>query len=222
MAAPWHIVWGAVEENQDSGHGSSSNGGMSPSLSGVKFEEGSSSEAAGSILGLAGLQGGGGRSCGDGRLDEESARTGQERDAMEQILAKAGHWSVGSAKHETETCKPCRYVYSRVGCANGQACPFCHLPHTDQSRKRIGLSKRQYCKTLATSIRDACKDDEALQEVMRTAAAKSNYLQTILQERVADPEPLPVGESKVCGADMWPSSRQVPAARPARPLKLSL
>lgn len=77
-------------------HGSSSNGGMSPSLSGVKFEEGSSSEAAGSILGLAGLQGGGGRSCGDGRLDEESARTGQERDAMEQILAKAGHWSVGA------------------------------------------------------------------------------------------------------------------------------
>merc|ERR1712166_1345492 len=41
-----------------------------------------------------------------------------------------GLWSIGSAYHETGTCKPCAFLWKdpkQPGCQNGRDCVFCHL-----------------------------------------------------------------------------------------------
>merc|ERR1719464_1195740 len=43
--------------------------------------------------------------------------------------------SIGSAGHEMGRCKPCAFLHTR-GCANGIACPFCHLCDADEKKRR--------------------------------------------------------------------------------------
>mmetsp|Transcript_76077 Transcript_76077/g.219702 ORF Transcript_76077/g.219702 Transcript_76077/m.219702 type:complete len:257 (-) Transcript_76077:159-929(-) len=211
-----HIVWGKVDDSDsfhDSFHGSDDNvrGGASR-LAGIIFKPDSSEEGSSSFRGPSGpavagveekLALAGVKSdmhiIDEDEFDDEPTDAAQAAmeanpEMIEKILAQIGFWSKGSSRHAQGRCKPCHYVYGRVGCANGQDCGFCHFPHTDKSRKRIGMSKRQYCKTVANALRDYCKENpDMLAEVLRQASLKSSYLNTIAQEREPPPEPRPAG-----------------------------
>jgi len=50
--------------------------------------------------------------------------------------------SVGSVKHETNTCKPCIFVHTEHGCQSGSSCVFCHHTHKRKSKARPCKSKR--------------------------------------------------------------------------------
>jgi len=49
--------------------------------------------------------------------------------------------SIGSAGHET-SCKPCLFVFTKVGCQNGMFCTFCHFKHKRENRPRPCKGKR--------------------------------------------------------------------------------
>jgi hypothetical protein len=51
--------------------------------------------------------------------------------------------------HSQGACRPCMYVNLSVGCAYGEQCGFCHLPHTRKNRQRLSKSMRQSCKRIA-------------------------------------------------------------------------
>lgn len=44
--------------------------------------------------------------------------------------------SVGSLKHGSKRCKPCAFVHTDAGCANGTACIFCHACSPGEKRRR--------------------------------------------------------------------------------------
>jgi len=44
--------------------------------------------------------------------------------------------SVGSAEHVSGKCKPCAFFYRPVGCADGQACSFCHICEPGERKRR--------------------------------------------------------------------------------------
>jgi len=44
--------------------------------------------------------------------------------------------SLGSAEHALGKCKPCAFVHRPVGCADGQACSFCHLCEPGERKRR--------------------------------------------------------------------------------------
>jgi len=64
-----------------------------------------------------------------------------------------GLWSVGSAAHETGTCKPCAFLWKDIkqpGCSNGRDCVFCHLcpPGEVKRRKKEKMFMRKVAKNL--------------------------------------------------------------------------
>jgi len=64
-----------------------------------------------------------------------------------------GLWSVGSAAHETGTCKPCAFLWKdpkQPGCQNGRECVFCHLcpPGEVKIRKKQKMFMRKLAKNL--------------------------------------------------------------------------
>merc|ERR1711907_760815 len=76
-----------------------------------------------------------------------------------------GLWSVGSAAHESGTCKPCAFLWNDItkpGCQNGQACVFCHLcpPGEVKKRKKEKMFMRKLAKNLAYT--NQCTDQFAM------------------------------------------------------------
>jgi hypothetical protein len=64
-----------------------------------------------------------------------------------------GLWSVGSAAHETSTCKPCAFLWKdprNPGCQNGTSCTFCHLcpPGEVKARKKQKMFMRKLSRNL--------------------------------------------------------------------------
>jgi len=109
----------------------------------------------------------------------------EDQREFEAILANAGLWSKGCAQHAEGKCRPCHYVHCRVGCSNGKDCEFCHFPHTDKNRQRIGMSKRLYCKNIATMLEEACREHpEKFPQIVRASSSRSSYLHSILKERL--------------------------------------
>ncbi|CAK0827624.1 unnamed protein product, partial [Prorocentrum cordatum] len=54
--------------------------------------------------------------------------------------------------HAAGTCRPCHYFSSRVGCANGAQCGFCHFPHATQRRPRPSKATRLHCRRLVERL----------------------------------------------------------------------
>merc|ERR1712136_577874 len=44
------------------------------------------------------------------------------------------------ARHQAGACKPC--VFVKMGCEYGDACSFCHLPHTRSQKPKLAKEKR--------------------------------------------------------------------------------
>lgn len=51
--------------------------------------------------------------------------------------------STGSKDHGQGTCKPCLFVRTTIGCANGPACSFCHFTHKRHEGRRPCKNKRE-------------------------------------------------------------------------------
>merc|ERR1712032_1748428 len=49
--------------------------------------------------------------------------------------------SVGSARHFIRRCKPCAFVHTVKGCAEGANCQFCHLCPPGEKRRRDARKK---------------------------------------------------------------------------------
>lgn len=59
--------------------------------------------------------------------------------------------SVGSAGHD-QSCKPCLFVHSKVGCRKGVMCEFCHFKHNRRSRPRPCKGKRNRYRKLLNRL----------------------------------------------------------------------
>eukprot|EP00428_Durinskia_dybowskii_P053875 CAMPEP_0170325432 /NCGR_PEP_ID=MMETSP0116_2-20130129/63581_1 /TAXON_ID=400756 /ORGANISM="Durinskia baltica, Strain CSIRO CS-38" /LENGTH=272 /DNA_ID=CAMNT_0010578465 /DNA_START=43 /DNA_END=861 /DNA_ORIENTATION=+ len=57
--------------------------------------------------------------------------------------------SVGSAMHGVEKCRPCMFINTVVGCANGAACEYCHISHRRRRATRPCKAKRDRFKAIA-------------------------------------------------------------------------
>ncbi|CAE7344639.1 unnamed protein product [Symbiodinium natans] len=96
-----------------------------------------------------------------------------------------GEWSVGSEKHSAGQCRPCHYVFSKSGCANGTACTFCHLPHPKRFRPRPSKSKQHKCKRLAAVLDKVQADDpDGFQILVEQLGAQGGYLNTVVKSRM--------------------------------------
>eukprot|EP00927_Polykrikos_kofoidii_P068964 TRINITY_DN64332_c0_g1_i1.p1 TRINITY_DN64332_c0_g1~~TRINITY_DN64332_c0_g1_i1.p1 ORF type:complete len:176 (+),score=17.82 TRINITY_DN64332_c0_g1_i1:65-529(+) len=62
--------------------------------------------------------------------------------------------SVGGAKHNSGTCKPCAWIWKSVGCNSGYACEFCHICPKEaiKSRRKIKTKLLKLAKTYKFSI----------------------------------------------------------------------
>lgn len=75
-------------------------------------------------------------SCGDQEELDEDKGEGPEPDPNGKLP------SLGSSRHFDETCKPCLFVHTRIGCKKGEVCLWCHFSHFGQRRPRPCKSKR--------------------------------------------------------------------------------
>mmetsp|Transcript_42163 Transcript_42163/g.106139 ORF Transcript_42163/g.106139 Transcript_42163/m.106139 type:complete len:281 (-) Transcript_42163:37-879(-) len=60
--------------------------------------------------------------------------------------------SLGSIDHAFDTCRPCVFKRSKLGCHSGIQCNFCHLPHKRKSKQRPCKGKRDRHKKLIERV----------------------------------------------------------------------
>jgi hypothetical protein len=77
--------------------------------------------------------------------------------------------SVGSIKHVEGSCKPCAFVYTRVGCKKNIRCEFCHILHRRKDRRRLGRQKRERYRDLISRV---AGNPEADQELPRQSGRR--------------------------------------------------
>lgn len=107
--------------------------------------------------------------------------------SFEEVLAGAGLWSAGSARHGTGKCRPCSYVKGNTGCENGVTCEFCHFPHTGKNRKQISMSSRLYCKRFAEQLvlaYGSCPDQ--LNRAVQVSSSGSSYFASLFKDQYPD------------------------------------
>jgi len=105
-----------------------------------------------------------------------------QAEVVQRVLSDAGFWSEGSKNHGRGRCRPCNYFNSREGCKAGEACTFCHLPHTGNSSGHgsISMWRRLTCKKLAALIQSRfAEDPETLRHVSGIVCAKSHYMASL-------------------------------------------
>jgi len=97
-------------------------------------------------------------------------------------------WSPGSEAHVNSSCKPCRYFHTRRGCADGNSCNYCHMPHahnTNSRHNRASKAKRLHCRRivelLAGEFMTTANHGQA-SPVLQYAASQSSYMQTFLRQ----------------------------------------
>jgi hypothetical protein len=106
----------------------------------------------------------------------------------DQELPVAELPSKGSRSHAEGNCKPCSYVHTKLGCLNGQACSFCHIPHTTKNRARPCKAKRMQSKRIQGMIENAAaKDPEQFAEAAKVLAKQNPYLRAVLQKDSPEP-----------------------------------
>lgn len=72
--------------------------------------------------------------------------------------------SIGSVGHEQGACKPCLFAHAAVGCLNGVACDFCHIPHKRKNLPRPckGQRDRRFRRFITQVERTMEHDPESL------------------------------------------------------------
>jgi len=112
---------------------------------------------------------------------------------IEKVLTRHQLWSMGSATHREQRCKPCNYVRAPKGCKNGLQCEFCHLPHTESRHlpfvkaKKLSMSQRLHCKQIAIALEEIyLTSPEVYQDVALYLSTESTYLRNIVQDRIME------------------------------------
>merc|ERR1712048_259392 len=67
----------------------------------------------------------------------------QDLIAMKSVQVDSSVPSVGSARHFIRRCKPCAFVHTVKGCAEGANCQFCHLCPPGEKRRRDPRKKER-------------------------------------------------------------------------------
>merc|ERR1712093_63366 len=85
--------------------------------------------------------------------DEDETQKDTSATLKISLTDTLGLWSIGSAAHESGTCKPCAFLWKdlkKPGCQNGQECVFCHLcpPGEVKRRKKEKMFMRKVAKNL--------------------------------------------------------------------------
>jgi len=85
--------------------------------------------------------------------DEDDAGKDTSATLKISLTSTLGLWSIGSADHESGTCKPCAFLWKdlkKPGCQNGSDCVFCHLcpPGEVKKRKKQKMFMRKVAKNL--------------------------------------------------------------------------
>jgi len=90
-----------------------------------------------------------------------STRSASESGETGSSYQNAGY-SIGSALHDVDGCKPCLFVHTHVGCQNGSSCEFCHFVHKRKNKARPCKGKRErYRKLLIRMGEDALEAGSA-------------------------------------------------------------
>jgi len=67
--------------------------------------------------------------------------------------------SKGSSQHGKGKCVKCVFFGRRIGCKNGTACDFCHLPHNDGKQNRPNRNRRMHLKKVLRSLKENMDSD---------------------------------------------------------------
>jgi len=85
-----------------------------------------------------------------------------------------GQWSVGSLGHDSGTCKPCMFLFSKTGCFAGPDCQFCHFSHCRSKFPRPSKGKRDRIKRLLTSALEQEDPKEALRSWSQSTCSQTS------------------------------------------------
>lgn len=119
----------------------------------------------------------------DGQLDDDEAPSGEP-----------AHWqphmSKGSALHDQGECTPCTYMYSSLGCRNGEDCKYCHLEHDKQKRlrkrQRPNKCKReQYLQEIDRAEKTFAEDPETGAIALKALADRNSFFKNKMQDKFA-------------------------------------
>lgn len=216
-----HVIWGAVESSEDSSStkvikrvltnqlNQSCRVAFQPTSSSCTSEfrsVGESPSARAQGLMPVGLL----------NADDSSAQVAMD-EMIEKVLTRHQLWSMGSATHREQRCKPCNYVRAPKGCKNGLQCEFCHLPHTEShivKAKKLSMSQRLHCKQIAIALEEIyTTSPEVYQDVALYLSTDSAYLRNIVQNRIM--------EGKMTAWETQTPSTVLSMAQPAAALSAS-
>jgi len=122
-------------------------------------------------------------------VGEQEEELEEEEEEGDQVRERVGSWSLGSKRHAAGNCRPCHYVYTKIGCTNGADCPFCHLDHPRRPRPRPCKSKRTICKQLAGMLDTVFADDpDQLNEAVELLSNQNAYLKAKVCNLMSKPD----------------------------------
>eukprot|EP00930_Biecheleria_cincta_P067864 TRINITY_DN5479_c1_g1_i1.p1 TRINITY_DN5479_c1_g1~~TRINITY_DN5479_c1_g1_i1.p1 ORF type:complete len:306 (+),score=72.16 TRINITY_DN5479_c1_g1_i1:54-920(+) len=123
-----------------------------------------------------------------GEVEEERGwpDTGDEGgEEFFEEMEGAGTWSKGAAQHAEGLCRPCHYVNTKTGCANGESCSFCHLQHPKRVRPRPCKSKRSKCKRIAGILDSVLQDNpNEFDDAVTYLSSKGGYMKSVVKSKV--------------------------------------
>jgi len=159
---PHHVVWGAVEEEENSVSKSSNSRGQSQSCS---YEERQRKDYVAEVMqnvtqeqhsseSSAPGQDSQGESFVDIPAFAKKIQEAQERikNSLPMVSSHADIQAEQIRLHEIAQCTPCHYLTTRMFCRKGKSCSFCHEPHQKQTKPRPRKAKRAHCKKVADAL----------------------------------------------------------------------
>lgn len=209
-----HVIWGGVEPVSSSNSSAGFKEGSNPAheisdlLAGVQLQEHESSGSSGNVISAKSssqlahgqeplfksrLEVGNPGAAIVGLSEQERAAVAllveeyQEelRPALPAASSLSQMWSQGSTLHVQGHCRPCRDVVTSKGCATGQACMFCHSPHSKKSRSRPCKSKRLKCNQFVKNLETLCQQDpDRLAEAVVQVPVESPYVKGVLKQKL--------------------------------------
>lgn len=142
--------------------------------------------------------------CESGSVNE-SSENNSEKDMLKDDdgqVGITGVFSRGSEFHKQGQCRPCHYFSTKLGCANGQDCEFCHLDHPKRSRPRPCKAKRSQCKRIAGMLDSAfAHDPEQFTQAMELLSSQSGYMKTVMKSKMRNQEKRVLFASEHCLGD---------------------
>lgn len=102
------------------------------------------------------------------RAGEITPGTGTRRDAQTEPQEGSASQSysvvmasAGSGLHGTGGCRPCLFFASEIGCREGEACLFCHLPHRGKNRPHPSKKMRARYRKIILQMQESQDQEDS-------------------------------------------------------------